>query len=142
MIYRAKEPKFLWILLFVLTITYAYALESTTLTYVAYGISFIFFAAMTMSYQVEVLEEKLIHVVQVFGFSLLKRTIPASTIDKVTVIYLRERAIILLTFKRKMRMKLQRFTPEGLESTLIEFANSNNIEVINRDPLKENKRSN
>ncbi|WP_034750999.1 hypothetical protein [Halalkalibacter wakoensis] len=131
MTYKADEPKFLWILLFVLTITYAYALESVVWTYIAYGLSFIFFAALTLRYRLEVKEEQFIHTIQVFGFSLLKRTIHANDIEKITIIYLGKKTIILLHLKKKLRIKLQRFSPEGIDQQMIQFAEANNIEVEN-----------
>ncbi|WP_332695696.1 hypothetical protein [Halalkalibacter lacteus] len=130
MTYQAKEPKFLWILLFILTITYAYALESTLWTYIAYGFAFIFFAAITMSYQLEVLEDKLIYDIEIFGFAVRKRTLLANEIEKLTVIHLGQTSILLVYLKKGFRIKLQRFRPEGITNQMIEFAQGNNIEVV------------
>ncbi|WP_332634262.1 hypothetical protein [Halalkalibacter flavus] len=138
----AKEPKFLWILLFILTITYAYALEETLWTNVAYGVSFIFFAALTMSYRLDVLEDKIIHIVHVFGFAIRKRTIEADEVAKLTIIHLGQRTIILLHLKKGLRLKLQRFSPKGLETELLQFAKKHHIKVEHTNPSQENKRSN
>ncbi|GAE28360.1 hypothetical protein JCM9140_4580 [Halalkalibacter wakoensis JCM 9140] len=100
-------------------------------TYIAYGLSFIFFAALTLRYRLEVKEEQFIHTIQVFGFSLLKRTIHANDIEKITIIYLGKKTIILLHLKKKLRIKLQRFSPEGIDQQMIQFAEANNIEVEN-----------
>ncbi|ARK31890.1 hypothetical protein [Halalkalibacter krulwichiae] len=127
--YKASEPKFLWILLFILTITYAYALESTALTNVAYALAFFFFAGMTLRYELEIREDELFRVVHVIGFTLKKQTIHADEIEKLEVIQVGERSIILLYLKKKMRIKLQRFSPEGLSEHLIEFSRRNNIRV-------------
>jgi hypothetical protein len=129
MIYKANEPKFLWILLFILTITYAYVLESTLLTYLAYGISFIFFAAMTMSYQLDVREKELYRVITVFGFAVIKRVILANEIEKLDIIQVGERAIVLIHLKKKMRIKLQRYSPDGLTEQLVSFAHNHQIQV-------------
>ncbi|KHF41078.1 hypothetical protein [Halalkalibacter okhensis] len=142
MTFQAKEPKFLWILLFILTITYAYALESTIWTNVAYGVSFLFFAALTMSYRLEVLEDRFIHVVQVFGFSIKKRIIHPYEVDKLTIIHLGQKAIILLHLKRGIRLKLQRFSPQGLEEKVLQFAKGHHIKVENVNPSQGRKRSN
>jgi hypothetical protein len=130
MIYKAKEPKLLWILLFILTITYAYALESTLWTYIAYGFAFIFFAAITMSYQLQIREDKLVYVIEIFGFTLRKRTLLVSDLEKLTVIHLGQRTILLVNLKKGFRIKLQRFRPEGLTDEMIEFAQAHNIKVV------------
>ncbi|MFC0469588.1 hypothetical protein ACFFHM_03360 [Halalkalibacter kiskunsagensis] len=130
MTYQAKEPKFLWILLFILTITYAYALESTLWTYIAYSFAFIFFAAITMSYQLEIVEDKLIYVIEIFGFAVKKRTILAREIEKLNVIQIGQKSILLVYLKKGFRIKLQRFQPEDVTSKMIDFASGNNIKVV------------
>ena len=130
--YRANEPKFLWILLFVLTITYAYALENQVLTYVAYGLSFLFFAAMTLSYQLEVRDREIVRTILVFGFLVKKRIILADEIEIFEIIELGERSIVLLHLKKGMRMKLHRFSPAGLREAITKFGMKNNIPVIEK----------
>ncbi|WP_227937493.1 hypothetical protein [Alkalihalobacillus deserti] len=130
--YRANEPKFLWILLFILTITYAYAFEDPLLTYTAYGLSFLFFSAVTLSYQLEVRDRELIRTVRVFGFVLKKQIIRADEIAKLEIIEVGVRKIVLLFLKKKMRIKLHRFSPEGLPEELSTFSKENNITIIEK----------
>lgn len=130
LIYRAYEPKFLWALLFILTITYAYALEATWLTFVAYGLSFVFFAAMTTSYHIEIKENELARAIKFFGFITFNKTIRAEQIEKLEVIEVGEKTIILLYVEKKMRIKLQRYSPKDFPQQLLEFAQTNNINVI------------
>ncbi|MFC0559529.1 hypothetical protein [Halalkalibacter alkalisediminis] len=130
--YRANEPKFLWVLLFILTITYAYAFENPILTYVAYGLSFLFFTAMTLSYQVEVRERDLVRTISVFGFPIKKQIIQADEMEKFEIIEVGDRQIVLLYLKKKMRIKLHRFSPDGLPESLATFATENNIPKIEK----------
>lgn len=130
--YRANEPKFLWVLLLILTITYAYAFEDRFLTYGHYELSFLFFAAMTISYQIEIRERELFRTVSVFGFKVRKRTIHVNEIEKMEIVGVGKRKIVLLYLQKRIRIKLHRFSPEGLPEELSIFARDHQISVVEK----------
>jgi hypothetical protein len=83
-----------------------------------------------MSYQLQIREDKLVYVIEIFGFTLRKRTLLVSDLEKLTVIHLGQRTILLVNLKKGFRIKLQRFRPEGLTDEMIEFAQAHNIKVV------------
>lgn len=128
MIYRAKEPKFLWILLFIVTLTYAYALDSVY-SFFAYFILFLFFAAMTTSYLFEIEEDSFVYEVRMLGVVISKRKIESNEVEKIHIIHAGPRTIVLINVKKGMRLKLHRFAPSGYEEHVQQFARRHAISV-------------
>lgn len=126
MTYHAKEPKFLWILLFVMTLTYTYALDSA-FEYIAYVVLFLFFAAMTTNYKLEILEDSLKYEIRILSMAISKRVVKPNEIEKVHMIHAGSRPIVLVHLKKGMRLKLHRFVPEGFDESLAQFAHKHAI---------------
>lgn len=126
MTYKATEPKFLWILLFIITLTYAYSLDSIW-KYIAYLLSFFFFVAMLMTYEVKVEENQIVYSITIIGMKVMRKRIEPENIEALTMIDV-GRTIMLIELKKGFRIKLQRFSHD-LKKELETFAENHKIHI-------------
>lgn len=126
--YYAKEGKLLWLLLFVVTLTYAYAWESHY-SYLAYVLLFFFVAAMTTNYRLHLSDDVLRYEIRLLGLTVKQRIIQAGQIEKLHFIHLGERTIVLIYVKKGLRLRLHRFQPSDFSEHLRTFAAEHQLPV-------------
>ncbi|NEU30052.1 hypothetical protein GN156_04570 [bacterium LRH843] len=128
MIYYAKEPKFLWILLCIVSFIYAYALESSYSS-IFYVLLFFSFTAMALNYRLEIKENTMFYEMRFLRVVLNKRTIHATEIKKIQFVYASTRTIVLIHVKNRMRLKIHRFVPNEYDENIKRFANNHSIPI-------------
>ncbi|KMK77685.1 hypothetical protein [Alkalihalobacillus pseudalcaliphilus] len=124
--YTAREPKLLWILLFVITLSYAYLLESS-LSYVAYGLLFVFAAAMMIHYELFFSENEIRLEVKILSFKLFEKKATAQEIELIQFVDLIRRHVIFIKKKDGKRIRLHRFVPEHFSGRVRMFAKQHEI---------------
>ncbi|MEK4566072.1 hypothetical protein MKX54_15500 [Alkalihalobacillus sp. FSL R5-0424] len=138
MIYKAKEPKFLWIVLLLLSLTYAFY-QDTALQIVFLSLAVVFILVLFSSYTLKIEEEWLIFSCYVLGLKLFQRKVQAASIKQILLIKNERQTIVLVQITSSIRLKLHRFKPVTYIEDIQDFAEKNSIPVKEQNFLKQGK---
>jgi hypothetical protein len=126
--YKAEESKFLWFLLAIMMMTYAYALESVWM-YGAYLLLSVCLVLALVDYRLIIEEGIITFEVRFLGMTLRRRRLQANDIDDMHIIKVAKRVIVLVNVKSGFRLKLHRFRPTTFYEDLQAFAIEHHIKV-------------
>ncbi|WP_100405285.1 hypothetical protein [Bacillus solitudinis] len=126
MSYRAQEPKFLWLMMAIVALTYGNILESIYMV-ASYVLVFICVIAMMVVYQLHLEEDTLTFKILIFGKCLHKRMVKARDIEKIHIISIGKKTMALVQMKQGFRLKLHRFKPATYLEEVRRFANRYSI---------------
>ncbi|MEY8751996.1 hypothetical protein ACTHQ4_00940 [Alkalicoccobacillus gibsonii] len=138
MLYKAKEPKFLWIVLLLLSLTYAFY-QDTTLRIVFLILAVLFVMVLFSSYTLKIEEEWLIFSCYVLGIKLFQRKVQAESIKQILLIKNERQTIVLVQITNSIRLKLQRFKPVTYIEEIQQFAERNALPLKEQSLLKQGK---
>ncbi|WYP25667.1 hypothetical protein NSQ54_15265 [Alkalihalobacillus sp. FSL W8-0930] len=138
MLYKAKEPKFLWIVLLLLSLTYAFY-QDTALRIVFLILAVVFVLVLFSSYTLKIEEEWLIFSCYVLGLKLFQRKVQAASIKQILLIKNERQTIVLVQITNSIRLKLHRFKPVTYIEDIQDFAEKNSIPVKEQNFLKQGK---
>jgi predicted membrane protein len=138
MLYKAKEPKFLWIVLLLLSLTYAFY-QDTTLRIVFLILAVLFVMVLFSSYTLKIEEEWLIFSCYVLGIKLFQRKVQAESIKQILLIKNERQTIVLVQITNSIRLKLQRFKPITYIEEIQQFAERNALPLKEQSLLKQGK---
>ncbi|KGA95747.1 hypothetical protein AJ85_20635 [Alkalihalobacillus alcalophilus ATCC 27647 = CGMCC 1.3604] len=124
--YMAREPKFLWILLFIVTLPYANLLESN-FRYIAFALLFVYAAAMMIQYELFFEEEEIRMEFKLLKYRLFEKRAHAKEIDLIQFIDLGRRNVIFVKKKDGKQMRLHRFKPENFVGRTRMFAEAHEL---------------
>ncbi|MFA9456711.1 hypothetical protein ACERJO_08030 [Halalkalibacter sp. AB-rgal2] len=125
--YKAKESPFIWIAWIVLALMYGSVLENG-FQYIAYASIILFLAFLTISYEFEVKEDRLLYRTLIIRKVIGTRELQVTDIKKISFIKFAKRTLIVIHPKKGFRIKLKRFEPAGLSEEMLEFSNEHNID--------------
>ncbi|WP_088103950.1 hypothetical protein [Halalkalibacter urbisdiaboli] len=126
MTYKAQEPKFLWLVLAIITLTYANVLELPW-GYVAFLFLAICLVATMIEYHLKIEEDRISFDIRFLRILLKTRVIHADEMKDIHVITLGSKNIVLVNVKKGVRLKLHRFQPKTFANEMTEFAERHNI---------------
>lgn len=136
--YKAREPKFLWILLFVMSLFYAIYQENPfTILFIVLAI--VFLIIMFSHYTLIIDENTLIFKYHLGGITLIQRKVTADSIIKITFITSSRQTIALVQLQKGFRLKLHRFQPVDFIQDLKEFAEEHEVQTEETSFLKQSK---
>ncbi|MEN0644566.1 hypothetical protein MKY91_15545 [Alkalicoccobacillus gibsonii] len=138
MLYKAKEPKFLWIVLLLLSLTYAFY-QDTTLRIVFLILAVLIVMVLFSSYTLKIEEEWLIFSCYVLGIKLFQRKVQAESIKQILLIKNERQTIVLVQITNSIRLKLQRFKPITYIEEIQQFAERNALPLKEQSLLKQGK---
>lgn len=138
MLYKAKEPKFLWIVLLLLSLTYAFY-QDTTLRIVFLILAVLFVMVLFSSYTLKIEEKWLIFSCYVLGIKLFQRKVQAESIKQILLIKNERQTIVLVQITNSIRLKLQRFKPVTYIEEIQQFAERNALPLKEQSLLKQGK---
>ncbi|MDQ0206572.1 hypothetical protein [Alkalicoccobacillus murimartini] len=136
--YKAKEPKLLWILLFLTTLLYALFLEGQYLV-VFVLVSVVLVIIMFSHYTFTIDETTLTMRYHVAGIQIFKRSIQAESIKKILFITSSRQTIALVQLHKGLRLKLHRFQPSDYIQELQEFAEEHDVATEETSFIKQRK---
>lgn len=126
--YKAKEPMFLWLLLILLAMIYGSILDNLY-QWIAYGAVIVFLLVITTSYQFIPGQDQLTYRIVILGKTIVNRVLRAEDINKILVINVGNRTVVMIYPRSGMKIKLHRFVPDGLESEIRVFAAAYQIPI-------------
>lgn len=138
MLYKAKEPTFLWIVLLLLSLTYAFY-QDTTLRVMFLILAVLFVMVLFSSYTLKIEEEWLIFSCYVLGIKLFQRKVQADSIKQILLIKNERQTIVLVQITNSIRLKLQRFKPVTYIEEIQQFAERNALPLKEQSLLKQGK---
>ncbi|MFK3938385.1 hypothetical protein ACI2JA_12875 [Alkalihalobacillus sp. NPDC078783] len=138
MLYKAKEPMFLWIVLLLLSLTYAFY-QDTALRIVFLILAVLFVMVLCSSYTLKIEEEWLIFSCYVLGVKLFQRKVQAGFIKQILLIKNERQTIVLVQITNSIRLKLHRFKPVSYIEEIQQFAERNNLQIKEQSFLKQSK---
>lgn len=138
MLYKAKEPKFLWILLLLLSLVYAFY-QDNTLRALFFILAALFLMMLFSTYTLKIEEESLTLTCYVVGMKLFQRTVKASSIKQILLIKNERQTIGLVQISNSIRLKLHRFKPDAYIEELEQFAERNALPLKEQSFLKQDK---
>ncbi|GAE30333.1 hypothetical protein [Halalkalibacter hemicellulosilyticus] len=125
--YKAKESPFIWIAWIVLALMYGSVLDNG-FQYIAYASIILFLAFLTISYEFEVKEGRLLYRTLILRKVIGTREFQVTDIKKISFIKFAKRTLIVIHPKKGLRIKLKRFEPAGLSEEMLEFSNEHDID--------------
>ncbi|KYG33514.1 hypothetical protein [Alkalihalobacillus trypoxylicola] len=126
--YITREPKFLWILLFIVTLPYAYISESN-FRYIAFVLLFVYVFAMMIEYHL-VVEERTISVkIKFLRFKLLEKAANVDEIGSIQFVDIGTRHVIFIKKKQGGQIRIHRFKPEHFSGRIRQFAQLHELKI-------------
>ncbi|MBM0066267.1 hypothetical protein [Alkalicoccobacillus gibsonii] len=138
MLYKAKEPKFLWIVLLLLSLLYA-MYQDDRLRILFFILAAVFVLALFISYTLQIEEDWLVLSCYLFGVKLFQRKVHVESIKQILLIQNERQTIVLVQTSNSIRLKLQRFKPVTYINEIQQYAERHALPLKEQSFLKQGK---
>ncbi|TSB48190.1 hypothetical protein [Alkalicoccobacillus porphyridii] len=136
--YKAKESKFLWLLLLITSLVYAFFLDGVY-QLLAVVVAAIFAVIMFSHYTLSINENSITFSWYLAGLRALNREIPASSMKRITFITSIRQTLALVELHKGFRVKLHRFRPDGYIEELKSFTDLHQVDKEETSFLKQDQ---
>lgn len=136
--YKAKEPKFLWLLLLLISLAYTFYFDNIY-RLVTIALSAVFAVLMFSYYELAIDEKRISFSWYVAGIKVIHREISAASVKKIMFIESSRQTIALVELHKGLRLKLHRFKPVTYIEELRQFAQTHQIDTEETSFLKQRK---